>query len=72
MWVVSQKSYDRANSDTDLTVLIEAVFSLTAAGMCPSLGIWLLFKIFSSGLIFYFVLGTDTGRSLRLPRGCGY
>lgn len=58
-WVVSQES-----CDTDLTVLIQ---SLTEAGVCPNPGIWLLFKRFSLGLVFYFVLGTDTGRSVRLP-----
>lgn len=67
MWVVSQKSHDTAISDTDLTVLIQAVFSLIAVGIHPNLGIWLLFKRFSLGLVFYFVLGTDTGRSIRLP-----
>lgn len=67
MWVVSQKSCDTSISDTHLTVFIQAVFSLTAVGMYPSLGIWLLFKRYSSGLVLYFVLGTDTGRSIRLP-----
>lgn len=66
MWVVSPKSCDTAIRP-DLAVLIQAVFSLTAVGIYPNPGIWLLFKRFSLGLVFYFVLGTDTGRSVRFP-----
>lgn len=66
MWVVSPKSCDAAIRP-DLAVLIQAVFSLTATGIYPNPGIWLLFKSFSLGLVFYFVLGTDTGRYVRLP-----
>lgn len=66
MWVVSQKSCDTAIRP-DLAVLNQAVFSLTVAGVYPNPGIWLLFKRFPVRLVFYFVLGTDTGRSVRLP-----
>lgn len=62
---VSQKSCDTAIRP-DLAVLIQAVFSLTLVGIYPNPGIWLLFKRFSLGLVFCFVLGTDTGRFARL------
>lgn len=52
---------------TYYTVLIQAMFSLNAVGTCPNLGIWLLFKRFFLGLAFYFLLGTDAGRSIRFP-----